>query len=217
LSIIGYLVVSFSLISPLCFYVTRYQLKCLKDINIYNHLVFLKYILWVIRRMFAIRKLKTPMKKLAVQICSLFVQKSGVVVSNIYRNCFIINNAKRVTKAKTVLQFLLFIWSVDSHVRSCKKLPRTSLQNCYIFLVLRDNWCQHYEVLRIEYRSSRCYGAWGKLHLFSIPHVQTQSNRVCNSYVILLWLMLPRDHFVSRFLSFQRFIAKRIEHFNGEK
>jgi hypothetical protein len=40
------------------------------------------------------------------------------------------------------------------------------------------------------------------LHLFIIPHVQTQSNRVCNSYVILLWLMLLRDHFVSRFLYF---------------
>jgi hypothetical protein len=38
------------------------------------------------------------------------------------------------------------------------------------------------------------------LHLFIIPHVQTQSNRVCNSYFILLWLMLPRDHFVSRIL-----------------
>jgi hypothetical protein len=24
------------------------------------------------------------------------------------------------------------------------------------FLVLRDHWCQHYKVLRIEYRSSRC-------------------------------------------------------------
>jgi hypothetical protein len=41
------------------------------------------------------------------------------------------------------------------------------------------------------------------LHIFIIPHVhdvQTQSNRVCNSLVILLWLTLPRDHFVSRFL-----------------
>jgi hypothetical protein len=42
-------------------------------------------------------------------------------------------------------------------------------------------------------------GAFRMLHLFIISHVQTQSNRVCNSYVILLWLMLPRDHFVSRF------------------
>jgi hypothetical protein len=40
------------------------------------------------------------------------------------------------------------------------------------------------------------------LHLFIIPHVQTQSNRVCNSYAILLWLMLPRHHFVSRILYF---------------
>jgi hypothetical protein len=41
-----------------------------------------------------------------------------------------------------------------------------------------------------------------KLHFLIITHVQTQSNRVCNSYVILLWLMLPRDHFVSRILYF---------------
>jgi hypothetical protein len=27
---------------------------------------------------------------------------------------------------------------------SCNKLPRTSLQYCYIFLVIRDHWCQHY-------------------------------------------------------------------------
>jgi hypothetical protein len=40
------------------------------------------------------------------------------------------------------------------------------------------------------------------LRLFIISHVQTQSNRVCNSYVILLWLILPRAHFVSRFLYF---------------
>jgi hypothetical protein len=39
---------------------------------------------------------------------------------------------------------------------SCKELPRTSLQCCSIFLVLQDHWCQHYKVLRIEYRSSRC-------------------------------------------------------------
>jgi hypothetical protein len=27
---------------------------------------------------------------------------------------------------------------------SCKKLPCTSPQCCYIFLALRDHWCQHY-------------------------------------------------------------------------
>jgi hypothetical protein len=46
------------------------------------------------------------------------------------------------------------------------------------------------------------------LHLFIITHVQTQSNRVCNSYVILLWLMLPRDHFVSRIFYFKRVYIK---------
>jgi hypothetical protein len=44
-------------------------------------------------------------------------------------------------------------------------------------------------------------GACGMLHIFIIPHVQTESNRVCNFNVILLRLMLPRDHFVSRFLT----------------
>jgi hypothetical protein len=43
-------------------------------------------------------------------------------------------------------------------------------------------------------------GAWGMLHVFSIPHVQTQSNRVRNSLANLLWLIVPRDHFVSSFL-----------------
>jgi hypothetical protein len=38
------------------------------------------------------------------------------------------------------------------------------------------------------------------LHVSIIPHVKTQSNLVCNSFVLMLWLMLPRDHFVSRFL-----------------
>jgi hypothetical protein len=39
-------------------------------------------------------------------------------------------------------------------------------------------------------RSSRCQGAWGMLHNFIIPHVQTQSNRVCNFHVILLGFFL---------------------------
>jgi hypothetical protein len=43
--------------------------------------------------------------------------------------------------------------------------------------------------------------ACGMLHLFIISHVQTQSNQVCNFHVILLWLMLLMDHFVSRLLN----------------
>jgi hypothetical protein len=35
-----------------------------------------------------------------------------------------------------------------------------------------------------------------------VTHVHTQSNRVCNSRVILLWLMFPKDQFISRFLYF---------------
>jgi hypothetical protein len=35
------------------------------------------------------------------------------------------------------------------------------------------------------------------------PHVQTQSNQVCITLAILLWLMLPRDHFLSRFSCLQ--------------
>jgi hypothetical protein len=41
---------------------------------------------------------------------------------------------------------------------------------------------------------------WGMLHLFIIPYVQTQWNRVCNFHVILLWLMLPKNHHVSIFI-----------------
>jgi hypothetical protein len=37
-------------------------------------------------------------------------------------------------------------------------------------------------------------------HFFIIAHVQTQSNRVCNFNVILLWLMLPRGQTFSRIL-----------------
>jgi hypothetical protein len=40
------------------------------------------------------------------------------------------------------------------------------------------------------------------LHVFIIPHVQTQSNWVCNYVVSLLWFMLPIDHFASRILLF---------------
>jgi hypothetical protein len=38
------------------------------------------------------------------------------------------------------------------------------------------------------------------LHFFIIPHVQTQSNLLCNVRVILMWLMLQRDHILSRCL-----------------
>jgi hypothetical protein len=39
------------------------------------------------------------------------------------------------------------------------------------------------------------------LNFFINPHVRTQSNRVCNFHVILLWLLLLRDHPLSRFFS----------------
>jgi hypothetical protein len=40
-------------------------------------------------------------------------------------------------------------------------------------------------------------GLWGErvVALFIISHVQTQSKRVSNFHVILLFKMLPRDHF----------------------
>jgi hypothetical protein len=59
----------------------------------------------------------------------------------------------------------------------------------------------------MEYRSSRCKGAWGMLHLVIILRVQTQSNRLCIFHVILLWLLLPRDHFLSRFFYFKTAMA----------
>jgi hypothetical protein len=42
--------------------------------------------------------------------------------------------------------------------------------------------------------------AIGMLHIFIIPHVPTQLNRVGNFHVILLLLIFPRDHPLSRFL-----------------
>jgi hypothetical protein len=45
--------------------------------------------------------------------------------------------------------------------------------------------------------------AWGMLHVFIFPHVQSLTNLVCNSVVILLWLMLQRDHFDTRFFFYQ--------------
>jgi hypothetical protein len=49
----------------------------------------------------------------------------------------------------------------------------------------------HSDPLKVNYICCLLYSTFYR-------HVQTQSNRVCNSYVILLCLMLPRDHFVSR-------------------
>jgi hypothetical protein len=61
---------------------------------------------------------------------------------------------------------------------------------CYSFEIFTVNWRQNLWLMM--------------LHVLIIPHVQTQSNRVCNFYVILLWLMLPRDNFVSRILYFTK-------------
>jgi ABC-type Mn2+/Zn2+ transport system permease subunit len=57
------------------------------------------------------------------------------------------------------------------------------------------------QVSVLHYFNVYGFGVRGRevLHLFSIPHVQTQSNRFCNSLLILLWLMLPRYHFVQMF------------------
>jgi hypothetical protein len=86
---------------------------------------------------------------------------------------------------------------------SCKSCPVVHFEQCcYISLVLQDHWCQHYWVLKFEYRSwvplKPVLGDVRDVALIH-SHVQIQSNRVWNCHVILLWLMLPRDHFVSRF------------------
>jgi hypothetical protein len=52
--------------------------------------------------------------------------------------------------------------------------------------------------LELSTAQAGAMGAWGVLQLFIIPHVQTQSKRVCNSLVSVLWLTLPIYHFVSR-------------------
>jgi hypothetical protein len=61
--------------------------------------------------------------------------------------------------------------------------------------------CSTLKVLNINYRSSRFLGAWGMLHFFIIPHVQTQSNRVSNFHVNVLLLIFSRDSPFSRFVS----------------
>jgi hypothetical protein len=48
------------------------------------------------------------------------------------------------------------------------------------------------------------------LHFFIIPQVQTQSNGICNFYVILFWLVLPGDHTYS---IFQRVMVTGCDHF----
>jgi hypothetical protein len=48
---------------------------------------------------------------------------------------------------------------------------------------------------------NRVLVVWGMLHSFIISHLQIQSNLVFKFHVILLWFMLPRDHFVFRCLS----------------
>jgi hypothetical protein len=65
------------------------------------------------------------------------------------------------------------------------------------------SWCENmFSSLNIDIYVSfhKTGGTWWMLHVSIIPHVQTQSNRVCNSLVILLWLMLQRYHFVSIFV-----------------
>jgi hypothetical protein len=51
-----------------------------------------------------------------------------------------------------------------------------------------------------HYQSTRCL--WGRQSNTKIPYKgpTKQERRVCKFHVILFWLMLPRDHLVSRFL-----------------
>jgi hypothetical protein len=83
---------------------------------------------------------------------------------------------------------------------SCKRLPRTPLQcsgrsgSLVPALLSVENLVSFKPAL----------GCVRDVACFIILHVQTQSNRVGNSLVILLWLMLPRDHFVSRFFRIQQ-------------
>jgi hypothetical protein len=79
---------------------------------------------------------------------------------------------------------------------SCKKLPRTSLQCFYIFLVLKDHW-----LLRVEnwVALNPVLGGVRDVAPIHYPSCTDSIKRSLQSLVILLWLMLPRDHFVSRF------------------
>jgi hypothetical protein len=49
---------------------------------------------------------------------------------------------------------------------SCKKLPRTSLQCCYIFLVLRDYNASTIKCWELSIAQASARGAWEMLHLY---------------------------------------------------
>jgi hypothetical protein len=71
-------------------------------------------------------------------------------------------------------------------VAAVNKLPRSSLQCCYIYLVFGIIESTTFCALKIEYRSSRCQGRDGCFTFSFFPHVQTNSNQVWNVHVILL-------------------------------
>jgi hypothetical protein len=81
---------------------------------------------------------------------------------------------------------------------SCKKMTRSSLKWCYIFLVLRDHWFQY---LNCFILGSDQAGASGSEECCTFPI--SFIYRPCHFNIIVLWFILiinKRDHTLSRFL-----------------
>jgi hypothetical protein len=111
-------------------------------------------------------------------------------------------------KVKQVLVHFMLIISLSLHIRSFFFWLRNDL---LYFIKYLWRFC---DFVTLVFLGRACIFTWrpfhytlkettsvipSKLYILIIPHVQYQSNRVWNSLVILLWLMLPRDHFVTRF------------------
>jgi hypothetical protein len=107
-----------------------------------------------------------------------------------------IKNMKKTIFLYFFLLFILHNSRCQVLCSSCKKLPRTSM-----FLYFSDlSGSLMPALFSVDYWVPIKPGGVRDVALYIIPHVQTQSNRVCSSLVILMWLMLPRGHIVSGFL-----------------
>jgi hypothetical protein len=88
------------------------------------------------------------------------------------------------------------------HYPSCTESIKPSLQfscpyfNAVIFFcsfgIIDYNTFEYLKKLRTDQAGGS--GSEGCCTFIIIPHVQIQSNRICNFLVMLLWCVLPRDH-----------------------
>jgi hypothetical protein len=101
----------------------------------------------------------------------------------------------KVVKESTLNRANIFKYEYNSAYingfNSCKKLPSTSLQCCYIFLVLLDHWLQQFKCWKLSNAQSIARELEGCCtFLFSLMYRLNQTQSAI-FIVILLWLMLP--------------------------